>query len=166
MWLSLPLPFINVAYQIQAHFHQIITGNVFAEAKVIPLYDVIAYVESKQNPRAVGQQGSLGYLQIRPMLVEDVNNILQRKGSRQRYDHQDAMSQEKSVEMFMTYTDFYIKYSKKTRTIDNICALWNSGPQMSLTKTQEYRSKIWEAVRKFEAKGYTVVLEETEEIEE
>ena len=63
----------------------------------------------------------------------------------------------------MTYTDFYIKYNKKPRTIDNICALWNSGPQMSLTKTQEYRSKIWATVRNFEAKGYTVVLQEEQD---
>ena len=157
--LAFPLPFINVAYKIQAHYQQATTSSVYNTAKVMPLYDVIAMVESKQNPRAIGSQGSLGYLQIRPALVQDVNSIKHRKGSSQRYTHEDALSQEKSVEMFMTYTNFYLDYNRKPRTIDNVCALWNSGPQMSLSKTQEYRSKIWSAVRNFEAKGYIIALE-------
>ena len=66
--------------------------------------NAIAIVESNNNPRAMGGGGSVGLLQITPILVRDCNKILAKQNSTKRYTLADRYNPEKSKEMFVIRT--------------------------------------------------------------
>lgn len=103
----------------------------------------IAYVESKNNPRAVsGDQ--VGLLQIRPILVRDCNRILEKRGSSKRYSLRDRYNPAKSREMFILYQSHYNPKGSVERAI----RLWNGGSGYSVRATQGYYQKVKKAMRK------------------
>lgn len=60
----------------------------------------IIQIESEGNPNAVGDSGSaIGLLQIRPIMVKEVNRLL----GEQRYTLEDRWCPKKSVEIFKDY---------------------------------------------------------------
>ena len=69
--------------------------------------NAIAIVESNNNPRAVGGGGSVGLLQITPILVKDCNKILAKQKSSKRYNLSDRLNPEKSKEMFVLIQEYY-----------------------------------------------------------
>ena len=102
----------------------------------------IAYVESKNNPKAVcGDQ--VGLLQIRPIMVKDCNRILEKRGSRKRYTLRDRYSVSKSKEMFILYQSHYNPKGNVERAI----RLWNGGNGYSIRATQGYYNKVRRAMR-------------------
>ena len=103
----------------------------------------IAYVESKNNPRAVcGDQ--VGLLQIRPIMVKDCNRILEKRGSAKRYTLRDRYSASKSREMFVLYQSHY----NPKGSIERAIRLWNGGNGYSVRATQGYYQKVKKAMRK------------------
>lgn len=69
------------------------------------LVEALIQVESRGNENAIGDtnlgEPSVGVLQIRPIMVREVNRILKRTGSEKRYKKKDRFSREKSIEMFI-----------------------------------------------------------------
>ena len=107
------------------------------------LIDALIYVESRGNDSAVGDRHlgrpSVGCLQIRPIMVREVNRILKRKKSDLRYTNKDRFSREKSIEMFMVWKNHYHKSS----STEKIARTWNGGPRgMKANKTLHYWSKV------------------------
>lgn len=103
----------------------------------------IAYVESKNNPKAVsGDQ--VGLLQIRPIMVKDCNRILERRGSNKRYTLRDRYNPVKSREMFILYQSHY----NPKGNIERAIRLWNGGSGYSVRGTQGYYQKVKKAMRK------------------
>lgn len=97
----------------------------------------IAYIESKNNPKAVcGDQ--VGLLQIRPIMVRDCNRILAKRGSAKRYSLRDRYSVSKSKEMFILYQSHYNPKGNVERAI----RLWNGGNGYSVRATQGYYLKV------------------------
>jgi hypothetical protein len=91
--------------------------------------DVLKFVESEHNPKAVGDDGkAYGIIQIHEIAVDDVNRVY---GT--NYVHEDAFNIQKSEELF----ELYIKYwSKKLceregrdATTEDIVRIWNGGPK-------------------------------------
>ena len=102
----------------------------------------IAYVESKNNPRAVcGDQ--VGLLQIRPIMVKDCNRILDKRGSAKRYTLRDRYNPVKSREMFILYQSHY----NPKGSIERAIRLWNGGSGYSVRGTQGYYQKVKKAMR-------------------
>lgn len=102
----------------------------------------IAYVESKNNPRAVcGDQ--VGLLQIRPIMVKDCNRILEKRGSNKRYTLRDRYNPVKSREMFILYQSHY----NPKGSIERAIRLWNGGSGYSVRGTQGYYQKVKKAMR-------------------
>lgn len=102
----------------------------------------IAYVESKNNPRAVcGDQ--VGLLQIRPILVRDCNRILAKRGSTKRFSLKDRYSASKSREMFVLYQSHYNPKGNVERAI----RLWNGGSGYTISGTQKYYVKVKKAMK-------------------
>ena len=64
--------------------------------------NAIVQVESKGNANARSKD-CVGILQIRPILVRDVNEYLKMKGSNKRFKMNDRLNAEKSKEMFIHY---------------------------------------------------------------
>ncbi len=94
-------------------------GKADRYARVLP---AIEMVESSGRANAVGDGGkAVGILQIRPVMVEDVNRIL----GEDRYTLADRLDPAKSREMFRVYSDHYAKCGDAEKVARN----WNGGPR-------------------------------------
>lgn len=100
--------------------------------------NAIAMVESANNPKAIGKGGSVGLLQITPILVKECNNILQERKLTKRYTLQDRLNPDKSKEMFILIQEKY----NPTNNIEKAIRLWNGGPNYSIKGTQKYLNKV------------------------
>ena len=102
----------------------------------------IAKVESKGNARAVNGD-AVGILQIRPVLVRDVNRILKLRNSTKRYTLNDRYDPQKSAEMFEIYQSFY----NPTGNVEKAIRLWNGGSGYTKAKTEKYYQKVRRAMQ-------------------
>ena len=105
----------------------------------------IIEVESNWDSTALNKkEDAVGYLQIRPVMVEEVNRILEIKKSSKKYSLEDRWDLEKSVEMFNVYKDFYSKKSSK----EKIARRWNGGPSgHNKPSTVKYWNKVNKILR-------------------
>lgn len=93
--------------------------KVFNWERVI---NAIIKVESGGNPKAKSKD-CVGILQIRPILVQDVNEYLKNKKSAKRYTLQDRWNAEKSKEMFVIIQE---KHNPE-HNIEKAIKCWNCG---------------------------------------
>lgn len=95
----------------------------------------IIHIESKGNVNAHNlREDAVGVLQIRPIMVEELNRIAGYK----KYSLQDRWDREISIQMF---TDFQNKYNP-TWDEEQACKKWNGGPKgMDKETTKEYYKK-------------------------
>lgn len=106
------------------------------------LITAIATVESKLNEKAVSGN-CVGYLQIKPILVKDCNQILKRKNIGKRYTLNDRLSKEKSIEMFYIIQDNY----NPAHNIDKALCIWNVGT-FSKRRPTAYINKVMKEYEK------------------
>jgi hypothetical protein len=91
----------------------------------IDLINAIMQVESRGNDNAYrASEDAVGVLQIRRVMVDDVNRILARQGSIQRYTYEDRWNRIKSIEMFNIFCDYY-----NLTSAEEIARGWNGGPR-------------------------------------
>lgn len=107
------------------------------------LVNALISVESNGNDSAIGDrhlgEPSIGVLQIRPIMVREVNRILKLKKSNKRYQLKDRFDREKSIEMFMIWYEFHHKDSN----YEDIARSWNGGPKGPKNpKTYSYWKKV------------------------
>ena len=109
------------------------------------LIDALIMVESRGNDSAVGDthlsEPSVGVLQIRPIMVREVNRILKLKGTKHRYKLKDRWDRDKSIEMFMIWKEFHHNDSD----FESIARSWNGGSKGPTNpKTLHYWEKVQE----------------------
>ena len=108
------------------------------------LINAMIQVESLGNDSAIGDkhlvgEEAVGALQIRPIMVREVNRILKLKGSKIRFKLKDRFSREKSVEMFLIWKEFHHKDSD----FEKIARNWNGGPSgFKKSRTEHYWAKV------------------------
>lgn len=103
------------------------------------LLEAMIQVESRGNESAIGDTHmdvpSIGVLQIRPIMVKEVNRIL----GKEVYTLKDRSSREKSIEMFEVWKNHHHKNSSD----EKIARCWNGGPLGYKYKgTNHYWSKV------------------------
>ena len=116
------------------------------EIQVPEIYDLVnalIIVESQGNDSAVGDthlgEPSIGVLQIRPIMVREVNRILKMKGTKHRYKMSDRWDREKSIEMFLIWKEFHHDDSD----YEEIARSWNGGPKGPKNpRTYNYWKKV------------------------
>ena len=91
--------------------------------------DVLKYVETKNNPEAIGDGGkSFGILQIQQIAIDDVN---ERFGT--SYTHEDAFDINCAEEIFELYVTIWSRHLEKKEqrvvTDEDIVRIWNGGPR-------------------------------------
>ena len=102
--------------------------------------DSIIHVESSGRDHAVSRDGSAGPLQIKAVLVKDVNRILAHRGATLRFKMKDRFDRDKAVQMFWIYQSFYGKQSDRYETM---ARRWNGGPKGPSKKaTRKYWKKV------------------------
>lgn len=82
--------------------------------------NAIIFVETRGSNVHNPKENAIGYLQIRPVMVQDVNRIV----GYNKFKHSDAWDKNKSIEMFKIYQDYYNPnwdWEKGAR-------IWNGGP--------------------------------------
>jgi hypothetical protein len=111
--------------------------------KVDDLINALIMVESSGNDSAVGDthlgEPSIGVLQIRPIMVREVNRILKLKGTKHRYKMNDRWDREKSIEMFLIWKEFHHSDSD----YEEIARSWNGGTKGPKNpRTYNYWKKV------------------------
>lgn len=103
-------------------------------------------VESNRNPKIKSNGDAVGILQIRPIMVKDLN----KKEGYRRFTLSDRRDSLKSVEMFKCFLRHY-----------NVCSLeqasrkWNGGPTgMEKRSTVPYYNKVLQRYRFYKGKTY------------
>jgi hypothetical protein len=111
------------------------------------LFSSIAWIESTHNPKAVSRDGSVGYVQIKSVMVKEVNRICEIKGIEKKFTLADRNNKTKSEEMFWIYQKFYnpnINVNDiSEREMELIARKWNGGPNGHKKRaTQKYWNKV------------------------
>lgn len=97
-------------------------------------------VESNGNDNAYNKsEEAVGCLQIRPIMVREVNRILKKQGKDYRFKMKDRWDRNKSLQMFWVWRDYHHPNS----TDEVIARNWNGGPNGYKKKSTE---KYWEKV--------------------
>jgi hypothetical protein len=111
------------------------------------LYSSIVWVESKGNANAKSRDGSVGIIQIKPVMVKEVNRICKIQGIDKRFTLADRNNPYKSAEMFWIYQEFYNpdlnldSLSKEDMAV--LARKWNGGPKGHLKRaTKKYWKKV------------------------
>ena len=107
------------------------------------LVNALIFVESRGIEGAVGDTHlgapSIGVLQIRPIMVREVNRILKKKGASMRFNLQDRFNRDKSIWMFMIWKD----YHHPNDNFEKIARNWNGGPNgYRFKRTEQYWNKV------------------------
>ena len=98
----------------------------------------VAKVESGFDQFAEGNAGELGILQIRPVMVDEVNRIL----GHERYDLDDRTSIPQSVTMFVVYTRHWNAHTGDF-SYEGMARRWNGGPRgHEKGSTEAYWEKV------------------------
>ena len=114
------------------------------------LLTALIFVESRGNDSAIGDRHlvgneAVGALQIRPIMVREVNRILKIQGKTERFDLKDRFDREKSIHMFMIWKEFHHKDSSPEKVARN----WNGGPKgYKKDRTIKYWNKIEKQLNK------------------
>jgi len=111
----------------------------------ISLVEAIILVESRGNDSAVGDKHiiggeAVGCLQIRPIMLKEINRQLKRNGLEPRFELEDRYSRSKSIEMF----NVYVSLLHEGHSDEHIARNWNGGPKGYKRKSTE---KYWEKKR-------------------
>jgi|TARA_R110000744_G_scaffold114347_4_gene213844 hypothetical protein len=101
------------------------------------LIEAMILVESRGDDSAYcKREEAVGCLQIRPIMLREVNRLLSRRGDDRRYTLEDRWSREKSIEIFMVF-------SKSKNSLEQMARNWNGGPRgYKRSATLGYWSKV------------------------
>ena len=108
------------------------------------LLTALIFVESRGNDSAIGDRHlvdneAVGALQIRPIMVREVNRILKIQGKTERFDLKDRFDRQQSIRMFMVWKNYHHKNSEP----EVIARNWNGGPKgYKVSRTEKYWLKV------------------------
>ena len=110
------------------------------------LIPAMIQVESLGNDSAIGDtrlvgNEAVGALQIRPIMIREVNRILKIQKLEKRFKRKDRFSREKSIEMFLIWKN----YHHPAGGFEKIARNWNGGPRGYKNKRTEY---YWAKIQK------------------
>ena len=114
--------------------------------KPISLVEAMIMVESRGNDSAIGDRHiiggeAVGCLQIRPIMLKEINRQLKRNGLEPRFELEDRYSRSKSIEMF----NVYVTLLHEGHSDEHIARNWNGGPKGYKRKSTE---KYWLKVQR------------------
>lgn len=144
-WKRVTLSFSAIATVGLIAMTPLTRGIIMKEA----LYSSIVWVESKGNANAKSKDGSVGIIQIKPVMVREINRICKIRNLGKKFTLNDRNNPRKSAEMFWIYQEFYNpninldSLSKEDMAV--LARKWNGGPNGHLKRTTR---KYWTRVAK------------------
>jgi len=118
--------------------------EVISQPNEVDLINALINVESRGNDSAVGDKHlvgneAIGALQIRPIMVREVNRILKIKKSDKRFKMSDRWDREKTIEMFLIWKNFH----HSDDNFETVARNWNGGPRgFKNPRTEKYWTKV------------------------
>jgi len=126
------------------------TNNESYRYSWFEVFDALAWKESNHGQNTTSErakkENAVGWYQIRPIYVRDVNRILKLQGKKKRFKLEDRKSKHKSEQMIKILTTFYIKHYKLPLTVENVARIHNGGAKGWKKKST---LKYWQAVRDY-----------------
>ena len=115
------------------------------------LLQSIIKVESNGDSMAVGDKHlktpSIGLLQIREVMVDEINRILKESGDTIRYYYSDRYSASKSVQMYYIWKEYHHKKSSN----EVIARNWNGGTYgYKMNATVKYWVKVKSKMNRYD----------------
>ena len=136
---------------LEVKFERVIEQPIQIAPKPInQLVDALIYVESRGNDSIIGDKHlpgneAVGALQIRPIMVREVNRILEIQGKTERFTLKDRFDRQQSIRMFMIWKNYHHKDSSPEKVARN----WNGGPKgYKKDRTIKYWNKIEKQLNK------------------
>ena len=108
------------------------------------LVNALIHVESRGNDSAIGDRHlvgneAVGALQIRPIMVREVNRILRIQKIDKRFKLKDRYDRQKTIEMFFIWKNFHHADSEPEVT----ARCWNGGSKgYKMKATEKYWKKV------------------------
>ena len=138
--ISLPTPTLSTPYIQQPQ-----SERVIHQKDITTLVDALIMVESNGNPNAYcKKEKAVGCLQIRPIMLKEVNRILRKQKSTKRFSLEDRWDCGLSEEMFYIWRNYHHEDSSD----EVIARNWNGGPRgYKKQSTKHYWQKVqklWE----------------------
>lgn len=123
----------------------------YQDVSIDTLLQSIILVESNGDSSAVGDKHmktpSIGLLQIREVMVDEINRILIKRGDTMRYFYSDRWSATKSIEMYYIWKEFHHNESAP----EIIARNWNGGTYGYKKKaTVKYWAKVKSKLNNYE----------------
>jgi hypothetical protein len=114
-------------------------------SQINTLVDALILVESSGNPNAYNKkERACGCLQIRPIMLREVNRILSKQKSDRKFLLEDRWECGLSKEMFY----IWVNHHHKDSSDEVIARCWNGGPRgWKKPQTEHYWNKVqklWE----------------------
>ena len=107
----------------------------------ICITDALIQVESSGRDNAYNaKEDAVGCLQIRPIMVREVNRILRKQGKEHRFELEDRWDRQLSLEMFHIWREYHHPNS----TDEVVSRNWNGGPK---GYKKESTLKYWRKVK-------------------
>jgi len=107
-----------------------------------PVMNAIIQVESKGDSKAVSGD-CCGAMQIKPVLVEQCNIILESRGQKKRFALKDRFSVAKSKEMFVLIQSYF----NEKNDVEKAIRSWNGGIHYKTRSTNRYYRKVLAAMK-------------------
>jgi len=113
------------------------------------LLSALIQIESHGNDQAKGRHGELGALQIKPILVRDVNRIM---GT--HYAHQQVTN--RTISLFIA--NAYLSHYGKHLSDESLARIWQGGPKaISRSSSRAYGRRVMrELERRTVKQSFTV----------
>jgi hypothetical protein len=158
--LMIPFTFSGGAEQVDlGEYKDLKTPKIEVEVVEIKddhtdyLLEALIQVESRGDENAVGDKHlsrpSVGVLQLRPIMVREVNRILKKHKVKKKYTLEDRYSKEKSIEMFYIWQSFH----HLNDSDEVIARCWNGGPRgWKRNSTLHYWDKVQNEINNLKAK--------------
>jgi hypothetical protein len=119
------------------------------KTEVIPYTDLIRaiiYVESKGDDLAVNKSSATGCMQIKPIMVREVNRILHKIGETRQFTLFDRYSRSKSIQMF----NIWKQYHHPSDSDEVVARCWNGGGNgYKMKSTERYWNKVQRILKSF-----------------
>ena len=140
---SLPTTVAPLTPYIQTDIEYELPKQIIIQQNNKSLVDALILVESAGNPKAFNKkENAVGCLQIRPVMVREVNRILRKQKSEQRFTKEDRWDCGKSKEMFYIWVRYHHNFSSDEKIARN----WNGGPRgYKKQSTEHYWNKVQKA---------------------
>jgi len=139
---------ISTPEPIEVKYEEPITELKSKEIKPLitddELVQALIMVESRGNDSAIGDRHlvgneAVGALQIRPIMVREVNRILRIQKIDKRFKLKDRYNREKTIQMFLIWKNYHHSNSD----FETVARNWNGGPRgYKNPRTEKYWIKV------------------------